>query len=298
MSFWKTAALSAGLVAAAGLGAALAPAAYGQSRTPRAVTPHADVFTVGGGSRIGIAISELDAADTKAKASAGVLVDDVDEDSPASKAGLRKGDIVVEFDGERVRSVRQFTRLVNETPSGRTVQASVMRDGQRVTLSVTPREGSGFSFLSGDRWDSDGFQTLRRFNTPPPLPARPVLPTTPSTPRPPVLENFFWRSGNRLGVTTEELSSQLAEYFGTKDGLLVSSVETDSAASKAGVKAGDVITSVNGSSVENASELRRRISNLDPGEEFSLGVIRDKRSMTLKGKIESPVERRRSRTIL
>ena len=298
MSFWKTAALSAGLVAAAGLGAAVAPAAYGQSRTPRAVTPHADVFTFAGGSRIGVAISELDAADTKAKVSAGVLVDEVDDDSPASKAGLRKGDIVVEFDGERVRSVRQFTRLVNETPSGRTVQASVMRDGQRVTMSVTPREGSGFSFLSGDRWDSDGFQALRRFSTPPPVPTRPVIPTPLPTPRPPVLENFLWRSGNRLGVTTEELSSQLAEYFGTKDGLLVSSVENDSAASKAGVKAGDVITSVNGSSVENASELRRRLSSLDPGEEFSLGIIREKRSMTLKGKIESPTERRRSRTIL
>ena len=301
MKSWKTAALSAGLVAAAGLGAALAPAVHGQSRAPRAMTPRmADVFTVGGGSRIGVSINDVEAADVKGKVNAGVVVDDVDEDSPAAKAGLKKGDVVVEFDGERVRSARQFSRLVTETPAGRTVPAAVMRDGQRVSVSITPREGSNVRLLDGDNWDSGTFETLRRFgSTPPPVPARPVLPTRPPTPVPPALEGFLWRSGNRLGITTDDLSPQLAEYFGTKDGVLVSSVETNSAAAKAGVKAGDVITSVNGSTVESASELRRRLSSVDPGEEFSLDIVRDKRTLTLKGKLEAAAERRRtSRTIL
>ncbi len=296
MKWWKTAALSAGFVAAAGLGAALAPAAHGQSRAPRAMPRMADVFTLGGGgSRIGVSINDVDAAEVKGKANAGVVVDDVDEDSPAAKAGLKKGDVVVEFDGERVRSVRQFTRLVNETPAGRTVPAVVMRDGQRVSVSITPREGS-----NGDHWDTGAFETLRRFgSTPPPVPARPVLPTRPATPVPPAFDSFFWRSGSRLGITTDDLSPQLAEYFGTKDGVLVSSVEANTAAAKAGVKAGDVITTVNGSAVESASELRRRLSSVDAGEEFSLGIVRDKRTLTLKGKLDAAGERRRtSRTIL
>lgn len=301
MKSWKTAALSAGLVAAVGLGAALAPAVHGQSRAPRVATPRtAEVFAVGGGSRVGVSVSDVDAADVKGKVNAGVMVDDVDQDSPAAKAGLKKGDVVVEFDGERVRSVRQFTRLVTETPAGRTVPGAVMRDGQRVSVSITPREGNNVRFFDGDNWGSGAFETLRRFGTtPPPIPARPVTPMRPTTPMPPALESFIWRSGNRFGITIDDLSLQLAEYFGTKDGVLVSSVEDNSAAAKAGVKAGDVITSVNGSSVESSSELRRRLSSLDPGEEFSLVIVRDKRTMTLKGKLESAGERRRTaRTIL
>lgn len=245
-----------------------------------------------GGSRLGVSISDVSADDTKGKGNAGVEIDEVDEDSPASKAGLKKGDVVVEFDGERVRSARQFTRLVSETPPGRTVAATVVRDGQRVNVSVTPRDGNNFRFLEGDNWLS--------IPAPAPMAVRP--PSPPAAPRPPVppsFESFFWRSGNRLGVTTEDLSPQLAEYFGAKDGVLVSSVEADSAAAKAGVKAGDVISTVNGSSVANASELRRRLSSVDPGDEFTLGIVRDKRTMTLKGKFENAPERRRTtRTIL
>ena len=297
MKWWNTAALSAGVVALAGLGAAFAPAVEGQTRTPRAVPPRAaEVYTLTGGSRIGISISDVD-GDTKGKVNAGVVIDDVDDDSPAAKAGLKKGDVVVEFDGERVRSVRQFTRLVTETPSGRTVTAVVTRDGQRVNLSITPREGNAFSFLNGDGWTSGAFETLRRFE--PTVPPHPPTPPRPSTPMPPALENFVWRTGNRLGITIDDLPPQLAEYFGAKDGVLVSSVENDSAAAKAGVKAGDVITSVNGDSVESTSELRRRLASIDRGEDFTLGIVRDKRTMTLKGKLESQGERRRTtRTVL
>jgi serine protease Do len=296
MKFWKTAALSAGLLAAAGVGAAITPAVSGQSRAPRAVTPRAEVFSIGGGSRIGVSISDVDATDGKGKGTAGVAIDEVSEDSPAAKAGLRKGDVVVEFDGERVRSVRQFSRLVSETPSGRTVPAAVMRDGQRVSVSITPREGDGAWRLFDHDFRSDALDSLRHLEiTPPAVRARPA---PRPTPLPPSLESFVWRSGNRLGITTQDLSSQLAEYFGTKEGVLVTSVDSDSAAAKAGVKAGDVITSVNGNTVESPSELRRRLSGVEAGEEFSLGIVREKRSMTLKGKVESSSERRRSRTVL
>ena len=296
MKFWKTAAVAMGIVAAAGLGAVLTPAIHGQTRS-RIVAPRAAEVFFGGGSRLGVSITDVSADDSKTKGSLGVLIDDVDEDSPAAKAGLKKGDIVVEFDGERVRSARQFTRLVSETPAGRTVTAAVMRDGQRVSLSVTPREGNNFRFFDEHNWVGDGWVGV----TPPPPPPAPSAPRPPSPPRavPPPLETFVWRSGNRLGISIEDLSPQLAEYFGTKEGVLVSSVEADSAAAKAGLKAGDVITTVNGSTVGSSSELRRRLSSADPGEEFSLGIIRDKRAMTLKGKFENPPDRRRTtRTVL
>ena len=68
----------------------------------------------------------------------GVKIDEVNEDSPAEKAGIKAGDIVVDYDGERVRSARQFTRLVQETPEGRSVAIGVVRDGKKQTVNATP----------------------------------------------------------------------------------------------------------------------------------------------------------------
>ena len=93
-----------------------------------------------------------------------------------------------------------------------------------------------------------------------------------------------------------DLSSQLAEYFGTKEGALVTSVYDDSAAAKAGIKAGDVITSLNGAEVTDPSDLRRRIQRLENGDEFTVGIVRDKKPLTLKGKIETARSRRTYRS--
>jgi serine protease Do len=300
MTIWKTAALGAALAAAAGVGAAIAPVAQAQTRVVRTQTPRAlEIIT--GGSRIGVSIRDLEDADgTAAKGvTAGVIVEDVTAESAAEKAGIRKGDAIVEFDGERIRSARQLTRLVQETPSGRAVQAAIVREGQRSTVSITPRESSGFGF---DRLDELANFDDFRYRVAPTPPRPPAAPRPPSPPSPPSGWNFdelVGRSGSRLGISVSTLSPQLAEYFGTKEGVLVSSVTDNSAAAKAGVKAGDVITSVNGTTVNDPSDVRRRVTDLSDGDEFTITVMRDKKAMTLKGKAERPERRRTTyRTIL
>jgi serine protease Do len=287
MRFWKTAALSAVLLGAAGAGAAMAPPAFGQSSS-RVATPRlVDVITAGA-SRIGVSISDVDAAEAKG-AAAGVVIDSVESESPAEKAGLKKGDIVVEFDGERVRGVRQFTRLVSETPRGRQVTAAVMRDGRRMSVNVEPRDSASVRILGDNAWRA--LDEVRNYSRAvPPLPARP--PVAPRAPRPPALEGFLWSYGNQLGVNVNSLSDQLKGYFGAKDGVLVTSVTEDSVAAKAGVKAGDVIVSVNGSTIDDPADLRARMQRLDAGQEFTLEIVRDKKSMTLKGKTEAGRNRR------
>ena len=84
-------------------------------------------------------MADNDAADE------GAVVRDVHRDSPAASAGFADGDVIVEFDGERVRSASQLTRLVRETPAGRIVGATVMRDGRRVELEVTPETRAAVS---------------------------------------------------------------------------------------------------------------------------------------------------------
>jgi serine protease Do len=293
MRFAKMAVVTTALVVAAGIGAAVAPVAHAQrARVARARAPQAvEVFT--GGSRIGISVRDVDQADAKESklpAVGGALVEDVSEDSPASKAGIRQGDVIVEFDGERVRSARQLTRLVQETPDGRQVQATVVRGGQRTTVTVEPQASGSFSFSNFGDFEDLG-RTLRYTI---PRAARPSTPP-PSAWR---FDDLLGRGGGRLGITVDELSSQLAEYFGTKDGVLVTSVSDNSAAAKAGVKAGDVITSVNGTAVNDPADVRRAIQDISDGGEFTLGVVRDKKPQTLKGQVERTERRSRRWTMV
>lgn len=272
------------VVATALLGAAAAgPVAFGQSALSELTAPvlaqkivRAQGF---GGAHIGVTLRDLDDEDQKrTKVTNGVIVESVETDSPAAKAGLKGGDVIVEFDGERIRSSRQLSRLVQETVPGRSVPLAAMRDGQRVTLTVQPRDGSDNVFRYFD------------------LPMAKIAPTpAPAKPRTTPFSLFV--TPGRLGVGVSELSPQLAEYFGTKDGVLVTSVTDNSVAAKTGIKAGDVITSVDGGSVNDADDLRRRMQALDAGAEFTIGVVRDKKAMTLKGKLESP-KRPAARTIL
>ena len=146
----------------------------------------------------------------------------------------------------------------------------VVRDGQRTTLSVQPDASEGrnaFRFF-----DRDGHLNIEP-PVPPAPPAPPALPApaprAPSFDMFPHLEGFFGSSG-RLGITVDSLSDQLADYFGTQDGVLVTSVTAGSSAEKAGLKAGDVIVAMNGETVDTPGELSRRVNRLDDGDELSI----------------------------
>jgi len=294
----RSAALATAIVVGAtGMGPLGGPAAYAQSPPARTreAGPRGFQFIGGPGSWIGVSVRDVgddDISKAKLPGPGGVIVEDVSKESPAETAGVKAGDVIVELDGERVRSTRQFTRLVKETPSGRKVQASVIRDGQRVPLSIEPRE-SGIQFHA----DVSSFPEIARGRVVPPPPPAPPVP-----PRPWVFELDEWigRGSGRLGVSVSDLQPQLAEYFGVKGGVLVSSVTADSSAARAGLKAGDVITALNGSDVTSPSDLRQRTSRLKEGEELSLAIVRDRKAMTLKGKVEGVGEqpRRRATTVL
>jgi serine protease Do len=296
MKSWKTAARTAALLAAAVAITGLGPAVHGQVRVEKA--PRALDVLAGRGSEIGVSVRDLEVDAAKGgngPAPAGVLIADVTTGSPAEKAGIKKGDVVVEFDGERVRSVRQFMRLVQETPPGRQVSAALTRDGKRTTVTVEPRESSAIRLL-GDMegiralgaFDHDFFEAFPAPPVPPapPAPPAPGMPPAPPAAPMPDIQSFFYRSGTGLGLTVTSLSDQLAEYFGAKRGVLVTAVQEGSAAQKAGFKAGDVVIALNGSDVSQPSELSRATQRLRDGDDFTADVLRDKKSMTLKGKAE------------
>lgn len=276
-------ALAGALVLAAGL-------------SPAGVT-HGQVVQIGRGSRLGISVQDVEQSDKK-DVKTGVIVETVDPDGPGEKAGIKSGDAIVEYDGDRVRSVRQFQRLVQESAAGRAVPVVLSRGGQRVNVNVTPESWS--------LRDDYGFRLLE---TPrivrPAIPALPAVPRAPRPPSPPEPPAFDWFSSDgpltvianrgRIGLTTETVAGQLAEYFGVKEGALVKSVQEGSSAAKAGIKAGDVITSINGSRVYDPSDVSHAFNRLEDGAEFTVEVVRDRKTQTLKGKVE-PNQRRRSGT--
>jgi serine protease Do len=297
MKNWKTAALAAALGAAAGLGAALAPVAHGQSA--RVVTPgNVEVITLSAGSRLGVSVRDVAAEDVKSGQPAGVLITEVTDGSAAEKGGLRAGDVVVEFDGERVRSVRQFTRLVQESVAGRPVAMTVLREGQRQNLTVSPEGTDAFRRL---REEVEGMtESLRAYRVIPPRPpAPPSPPPAPRTPREfPDFETFIWRGTTTLGMTINDLTPQLAEYFGVKEGVLVASVAEGTAAARAGLRAGDIVTAFNGARVARPAELRREIQRVGAGQAFTVDVVREKKPLTLKGQTDERRDQRRSSIVL
>lgn len=261
------------------------------------------VLRVLGGSRLGISIADVTAEDVKTKklpGEAGAVVGDVEDESAASKAGIRRGDVIVEFDGEKVRSESHLRRLVQETPSGRKVGVVVWRDGQRVTLSVQPEGGGDDSFS--------------RFSFTPRLEATPRPPRAPRAPAPPRIfrendgdfrvqpfelfrDGFAYSfGGGRLGVTTQTLTSQLAKHFGAAQGVLVTEVREDSAAAKAGIRAGDVITKVGSAAIDDTGDLQRTVS--ETSGEVTIEVIRDRKAQTVKATIEAASPMRSYRRVI
>jgi serine protease Do len=313
MKTWKTAGWAPALLAAAVVVGEPAQAVRTQTLATRA--PRAIEVSTGRGGEIGVSVRDVDADTAKGSSvssAAGVLIEDVTVNSPAEKAGIKKGDVVVEFDGERVRSVRQFIRLVQETPPGRRVPAAVTRDGQRTAVTVEPRAASPLRLLgaldAAGTFDDFGgdFDFNYAFPVPPvPPPAPPAPrgapsapPAPPAAPMPPFpdMESFIWRSDAGLGMTVTSLPSQLADYFGAKRGVLVTVVQDNSAARTAGFKAGDVVTAINGSEVSDPADLRRSTQRLQDGDDFTADVVRDKKPLTLKGKVERRTSRRTTRT--
>jgi len=241
-------------------------------------SPEPQVFVSQGAAWLGVTLKDVTAEkarDLKLPGEYGALVESVDADSAAAKAGLQKGDVIVEFAGERVRSVAQLRRLIRETPAGRTVSLQVIRDGQARTLSATlqPRKNQ-FSFQTPEIH----------------IPEINIAPNLVS----PYLRGFTYMFDGRptLGISGDELTTQLASYFGVKQGkgVLVREVVAGSPAAKAGLKAGDVIVAVDGKSVATVAELRKALE-LKAGEEkrkLNLAIVRDRHEQTVPVELERP----------
>jgi len=225
--------------------------------------PQAPRVATGVVSFLGVAIQEIDSDRAKAlklPEEAGVEVTRIAPDSPAEKAGIKTGDIVTQYNGQRVEGMDQFSRMVRETPAGREVRIGILRNGSAQTISAK-------------------------------IAARPLITGQLVPPTAPALQTFdyrfpdmpqsrmTWRS-TILGIDVETLEGQLAEFFGVKEGVLVRMVNKDSSADKAGIRAGDVIVRLDDVKVATPADISSHL-RAARGRPVSVSVVRDRKEITV-----------------
>lgn len=194
--------------------------------------------------------------DWNLETSEGVLVTRVSSGSPADESGIKRGDVIVKYEGKKVKDVDQLQEFVRKTPAEEEVDISVNRDGDIKKFTVSIGKVRRFSRNRSGR--THGF-------------------------------SFYTRDdgGGYLGIDMYDLTEGLREYFKVEEdeGVLVVNVMEDSPAEKAGFKSGDVIIKVGKRVVEDSGDLRKAISRYDPDEKVEIEYVRNKKKSTKKVKL-------------
>jgi len=192
------------------------------------------------------------AKEEEIKIERGAYVNEVLDESPADKAGLKEGDVILEFNGKKVDDADDLVDAVRETSPGSTVSVAVFRSGENKSFQVT---------VGKARHERLGYFPIPRVH--------------------PEVHVFSHRGYS--GLHLMNMSEQLAEYFGApeKKGVLVNEVDEGSAAEKAGFKAGDIIVKAGDFTVGERHDIDDALDDVHAGDKVEFGVLRKGASMTL-----------------
>ena len=236
---------------------------------------HAWVFSSdenGKTSYLGVDIADVTAerlSALKLKEEKGVEVTMVDQDAPAGKAGIKEHDVILTLNGTAVESDAQLRRMIHEVPPGRVITLGLSRDGSPMTVKVqlADKHTEYSNFLAPKASPNFNVQIPDIHVPDIELPAMNMVVVTQSA---------------RSGLMVENITPQLGEFFGVKDGngVLVRSVDKGSRADKAGFRAGDVIVKVNDQAVHDTSDFTHAVRSRS-GNSVNVGVVRDKKEQSL-----------------
>jgi S1-C subfamily serine protease len=198
----------------------------------------------------------------------GVEVEDIADDGPAARAGILPGDVLLSVNGSPLGSApsRRLIELMADVEPGDTVAVGYSRAGQDRTASVVAGSAPRMALFGpeGARvWSTPG-ETLERVQGR----LREVGPS-------------FHRLLRSDALELVDMNAGLGDYFGTTEGVLVARVEDDS---PLGLRAGDVILSVGGRTVQDPAHARSIIHSYTPDEAITFDVMRQKRRTTVTGK--------------
>jgi serine protease Do len=170
----------------------------------------------------------------------GALVADIDPDGPAAKSGIKKGDIIIAFDGKEIKEMGDLPLIVAQTQVGQKVDVDILRNGKSLTKKVIIgelKEQKEYAFADG-------------------------------------------KTRKDVGMEVSELNRELARKYGISEsrGVLVTYVENNSPAERAGIREGDVIIEVNRESVMNLDEYYEAVKEAKKGDKILFWIKRGRSS--------------------
>jgi len=267
--FWKKSAFST-LAVALSIGVpVLAQTALAQTTAPQRGRS-ATLREIAARGYLGVGVVEL--TDDRVKAlklndDKGVEVKRVEANSPAAKAGLKENDVILEVNGKAIEDITQFQNSIGDTAPGSKVNLTIWREGAKKTISATLEQRSNVFFF-------------RPFEFPDgPVPPMPPIPPNAGSPFPTIPA-----TSPLVGIEGESLNAQLAAFFGVKQGVLVRSVNANTPAQHAGLKAGDVIVKVDGTPVTTPREITALVRS-HRNKSLAFTVVRNKKEMKLNVEI-------------
>lgn len=211
----------------------------------------------------------------------GVFIEDVQKDTPAEKAGIAAGDIIIKYAGKKVEDTDYLRKLIKNTKPGDKAKIEIIRDGKQKTVTAKIGDRSdiqkhAFKHKHALKHKKGKFGDKREFHF--------------FMDEPHCFQGFS-KDGAFLGIHMDDMSEGLADYFEVKGGALVTEVIKDAPAEKSGIKEGDVIVEFNGRKVEDTGDLSHFIKKTDPGDKVDLKVIRRGKAMTFNVELAEAPEK-------
>lgn len=193
----------------------------------------------------------------------GAIIKQVVPDSPADKAGLEQGDIIIKLGDKELIDADDLSATVSAMNPGEKVDILIIRDGKEETISATLGSSDKDNYEPGSvfKWYGNSnrggpHSKYKSYS---------------------FMESDF--NNTYIGINLDNLNDQLGEYFGVKEGkgILITEVFEDSPAKKAGLKAGDVIIEVDGEQIGDISDVQKTVRQKEAGEKVELTLLRDKK---------------------
>jgi len=189
---------------------------------------------------LGIAIQDLTPELSKYfKVNDGVLVSQVFTNGPAKKAGLMRGDVIVEFDGKKIKKYRELQSIVATTPVNKVVSVKVIRKGKEQNLKIKVGERNPEAVLE---------------------PEKPEI----------------TQSENSLGIVVADITEDIASQYGLSkgEGVVVISVDGGSSAEDAGIMRGDIIHEINGRQINNVNDFNEAVKTVEKNKQVVVLIER------------------------
>ncbi len=234
---------------------------------------------------LGVLVGDVDqdtATRLKLKDAKGAIVTLIDHDAPAAKAGIRVDDVLLQLNGQAVENAEEFGRILRELPAGRSVSIELSRDGNIQTLAVELVDRKKMEHEVWKRLDAGGDEFT-------PVPAMSMLSGGGSGGDVGSSGGFhlpWFGSSLNVGALVEPLTSQMAEYLGVANGLMVKQVARRSEAAVAGMKAFDVILKVGPETIATMADWDRALRS-NKGKTVQVTILRNRKQQTLTLQVDS-----------